>query len=114
MEQELAGYSNVNADYLMSYAQLKVRPASGRSALQIMKPVSRGNPAPEIPKGASMKSYILERQKNLKSETTKAEQGLQKAQNYKPKQKSLAENPYYLGNKPFEEKAYPSEQAKTD
>lgn len=56
-----------------------------------------------------MKSYILERQKNLKSETTKAEQGLQKAQNYKPKQKSLAENPYYLGNKPFDEKAYPYE-----
>lgn len=41
----------------------------------------------------------------------KAEQGLEKAQSYKPKQKSLAENPYYLGNKPFEEKPFPNEKS---
>jgi hypothetical protein len=61
MDRELDAFNDVNADYLMSAAQLRVRPASGKSALQILKPISRGNQAPEIPKGANMKNYILER-----------------------------------------------------
>ncbi len=33
MDQELAALKDVNADYLMSAGQLKMRPASGKSAL---------------------------------------------------------------------------------
>jgi len=37
----------------------------------------------------------------MKNETSKATQALQKAQTFKPKQKNLADNPYYLGSKHF-------------
>ena len=53
-----------------------------------------------------MKAYILERQKKMKLETQQTMVELHKAQTYKPKQKPLAENPYYLGAKAFTEKPF--------
>ena len=61
-EINVTGYSQVDLDFLMSAEQLRVRPPSGKSALQQMRPQSKG---PEIPQGVNMKTYILDRQKKL-------------------------------------------------
>ena len=111
-DTDIAALRNVNTDFLLSDGQLKARPPSGKSAKQLLKPLTKEKSGPEVPKGTNMKNYIIERQKQLKSETSKATQALHKAQTFKPKQKSLAENPYYLGKKQFENEKNENEESK--
>lgn len=61
LEQEFSQFRDVDTDFLLSAGQLKARPPSGKSAVQLLRPISKGQNAPQIPKGQSMKSYIMDR-----------------------------------------------------